>query len=87
MIDIFLANDGKTGRLISGRYVDRLERRDGEWRIALRRSTVDVMLTGDASMLSAQVFKEMGYLKGMRDKRDVSYQRPLTLDETPCERW
>ena len=63
VIGLFLATDGKTGRLISGRYVDRLKRRDGEWRIALRRSTVDVMLTGDASMLSAQVFKEMGYLK------------------------
>ena len=26
-------------------------------------------------------------LKGMRDKRDVSYQRPLTLEETPSDRW
>lgn len=87
VIGLFLDKEGRTGRLISGRYVDRLERRGGEWRIALRRSTVDVMLTGDASMLGAQLFKEMGYLKGMRDERDISYQRPLSLDQTPCERW
>jgi hypothetical protein len=29
----------------------------------------------------------MGFVKGMRDRRDVSYQRPLTLDETPAQRW
>lgn len=86
VIVALLNKDGKTARLISGRYIDRLERRNGEWKIALRRSTVDVLLAGDASILSTPIFKEQGYTKGLRDKRDVSYQRPLSLDETP-ERW
>lgn len=86
-IGLFLDNEGKTGRLIAGRYIDRLERRNGEWKIALRRSTVDVLLVGDASVINAQFFKDMGYLKGMRDKRDASYQRPLTFEETPGDRW
>ena len=33
---------------ISGRYIDRLERRDGQWRIEVRRSTVEVMFSADA---------------------------------------
>ena len=86
-LGLFLHKDGGTARIIAGRYVDRLERRDGAWRIALRRTTVDVMLAGDASMLQSQAFKDMGYVKGMRDKRDVVYQRPLTLEETPADRW
>ena len=44
-----LNNDEKSARLINGRYIDRLERRDGEWKIALRRCTVDLLLSGDAS--------------------------------------
>ncbi|CAN7317915.1 nuclear transport factor 2 family protein [Phenylobacterium sp. LjRoot225] len=86
-VGLFLNPDGQTARLIAGRYADRLERRDGEWRIALRRTTVDVLMTGEATILSTQLFKDLGYVKGMRDKRDVAYQRPLTLDETPADRW
>lgn len=87
VIGLFLDLDGNTGRVLSGRYADRLERRDGVWKIALRRSTLDVVLTGDSSMVNQPWFGEMGYLKGMRDKRDISCQRPLTMDETPSERW
>jgi hypothetical protein len=81
-----LNNDGKSARMISGRYIDRLEKRHGAWKIALRRSTVDLLISGDASILKAPLFSEQGYTKGLRDKRDVSYQRPLNLDVTP-ERW
>jgi SnoaL-like protein len=81
-----LNNDEKSARLISGRYIDRLERRNGAWKIALRRSTVDLLLSGDASILKAPLFIEQGYAKGTRDKRDVSYQRPLDLDAA-AERW
>lgn len=83
---LLLNNDEKGARLISGRYVDRMERRDGAWKIALRRTTVDVLLTGDASILKAPLFVEQGYGKGARDKSDVSYQRPLSLDQA-VERW
>ena len=81
-----LNNDERTARLISGRYIDRLERRKGEWKIALRRSTVDVLISGDASILKAPLFIQQGYTKGLRDKRDVSYGRAVSLEE-PAERW
>lgn len=81
-----LNRDEKSARLISGRYIDRLEKRQGNWKIALRRSTVDLLLSGDASILKAPLFIQQGYTKGLRDPRDVSYQRPLNLDVTP-ERW
>lgn len=77
----------KTARLINGRYIDRLERRDGQWKIALRRSTLDLLVSGDASILASPALREQGYVKGMKDKRDLCYQRPLTLDETPADRW
>jgi hypothetical protein len=82
-----LNQDEKSARLINGRYIDRLERRDGQWKIALRRSTVDLLISGDASILSAPLFKDQGYVKGMQDKRDLCYQRPLSLDTTPADRW
>jgi hypothetical protein len=86
VIGLFLNKDGKSARLIAGRYVDRLERKNGEWKIALRRSTVEVLMTGDATILSSPLFTKLGYLRGTRDANDVSYQRPLTLEKTP-DRW
>ena len=77
----------RSAQFISGRYLDRLERRHGEWRIALRRSTVEVMFTADASVLQSSFFTEKGYVKGTRDRRDLSYERPLALDTAPPERW
>jgi hypothetical protein len=87
VIVALLNPDGATARLINGRYIDRLERRDGGWKIALRRCTVDVLIAGDASILKAPIFKQQGYIRGMRDKRDLCYQRPLSLDDTPADRW
>jgi hypothetical protein len=45
-----------------------------------------VLLSGDASILKSAVFHDQGFAKGLRDERDISYQRPLTLSATP-ERW
>ena len=81
-----LSPDGAMATLLNGRYIDRLERRDGNWKIAVRRSTAEVVLTGDASMLKSPFFKEQGYVKGTRDHRDSSYARPFSL-EAPAERW
>ena len=68
--------DGKTIGAGGGRYLDRLERRDGEWRFALRRLLMD---------WSFQVPRD-GWLGedwdkacGARDHSDASYQRPLQL--------
>jgi hypothetical protein len=93
VIGLFLEKSSDTSRtlgseksrILSGRYIDRLERRDGEWKIALRRATVEVILEGSAAMLRVPAFSERGYLRGSRDKSDLSYQRPLTTEGG--ERW
>ena len=71
--------------VMGGRYLDRLEKRDGTWRIAVRRCTIEFAFTGDASMMQSGAFK--GFLKGKWDESDLSYTRPLGLDSEPAERW
>ncbi len=85
VIGLFLDKGGETSRVLSGRYIDRLERRDGEWRIALRRATVEIVIEGTASVMGSEKFRSSGYVKGSRDKSDIAYQRPLTLNGG--ERW
>jgi hypothetical protein len=87
VIVVLLGGDGRTAQCISGRYLDRLERRDGEWRIVLRRSTVEVMFIADASVLQSSFFKDQGYLVGTRGRDDLSYARPLGLDGPEPARW
>jgi ketosteroid isomerase-like protein len=82
-----LNHDGETARFINGRYIDRLEKRDGVWRIAVRRSTVELMVTGDASGLQSPLFREQGYSRGTRDRSDLSYVRPLAIDTPPPAMW
>jgi hypothetical protein len=86
VIGTMLNKDGMTCRFLNGRYVDRLERRDGVWRIALRRCTVDVVLKGDSSIMQTDLFKHYGMIKGTRDATDLSYDRPLTM-EKDVDRW
>jgi hypothetical protein len=85
VIGLFLNKGMQASRILSGRYIDRLEKRAGEWRIVIRRATVEVILEGTAAMLNSQAFRERGYLKGSRDKSDLSYLRPLGLEGG--ERW
>lgn len=87
VIGTFLNADNATGRILTGRYIDRLERRDGKWGILFRRSTVEVALVADATCITGAGFAKLGYLRGMRDKRDLSYHRPLTMDDGAHERW
>lgn len=87
VIGTFLNKDNATGRILTGRYIDRLERRDGKWGIMFRRSTVEVALEADATFITNEGFAKLGYLKGMRDKRDLSYHRPLTMEDGEHERW
>ena len=60
--------------LSGGRYVDRLERRDGEWRIANRVVVLEWHGAADGGAPDPD-----GPLPGRRDRDDVSYQRPLRV--------
>jgi len=73
-----LSPDATTATVMCGRYLDRLERRDGEWRIAVRRATVELAYSADARLLQSSFFTAQGYVHGTRDRTDLSYQRPLT---------
>lgn len=81
-----LDRDGASTTIIGGRYIDRLERRDGAWRIAVRRCTTDWTIAGDAALLVSKRFKAHEYAKGVQDKSDLSYQLPVQVD-TPAEHW
>jgi SnoaL-like domain len=77
VIGMFLDPGGETSRMLAGRYIDRLERRDGEWKIALRRATLEVVIEGKAVLPNGKGIVGSGYLKGNRDRTDPSYERPL----------
>lgn len=84
VVGTFLSHDGLTCTVAAGRYMDQLEKRHGEWRILWRRSTVETAMQGDASWLHSPPVK--GFLKGTRDRDDLSYQRPYVIGG-PGARW
>lgn len=86
-IVVLIGPDTKSAQFITGRYVDRLERRQGQWRIVVRRSTVEGMFLADARVLQSPFFTEKGYQLGTRDRTDLSYERPLTIDTPAPARW
>lgn len=67
-------------RLGSGRYIERWERRDGEWKILVREYVEDLALLGDTVDLCSN-----GACLGSWDRTDLSYVRPLEL-QTPQQR-
>jgi hypothetical protein len=81
-----LTKDGKGATMMCGRYIDRLERRDGAWRLAVRRATVELAFAADSSLLQSDFFRSQRFVKGASDRSDLSYQRPLSIDTTG-ERW
>ncbi len=60
--------------IVGGRYADRYERRDGEWRIATRVVLLDWQGMADASGMTARKAKRH---QGARDASDPTYERPL----------
>lgn len=86
-IVVLIGVDSKSAQVVTGRYIDRLERRDGQWRIAVRRSTVEGMFIADARVLQSPFFTDKGYLVGTRDTSDLSYERPLSMDVPAPARW
>jgi hypothetical protein len=87
VIVVLIGLDSQSAQFITGRYIDRLERRDDGWRIAVRRSTVEGMFLADARVLQSSYFTDMGYVVGTRDRTDLSYARPLSPDTPAPARW
>jgi hypothetical protein len=85
VIGLFTDKGAQMSRMLAGRYIDRLERRNGKWRITLRRATVEIAMEGKAILPNGKTPPGTGYLKGSRDRSDPSYHRPLTSDGG--ERW
>jgi len=61
-----------------GRYLDRLEKRNGEWRIAHRRMVLDFGHAQEADpWLTDEVRARFNLLEGTRDRADPLYARPV----------
>ena len=67
--------DGKKTTIALGRYIDQLERRNGEWRILTRRCTIEMTADCDAAWVKSAAVK--GFLQGLWSKDDPSYERPI----------
>jgi hypothetical protein len=79
-----LSLDQTNCKIALGRYIDQLERRRGIWKIAVRRTVIDMVCEGDASWLQSAAIA--GFLKGVRSDNDPSYRRPVRPDPAD-ERW
>lgn len=72
-------NRDETNWIAGGRYVDRLERRGGEWKIALRTNVIE--WSGLLPSMDIPYADVAGIdLNGAasRNREDISYRRPLT---------
>jgi hypothetical protein len=61
----------ETVSFVGGRYLDYFERRQGEWRIALRVVVIDLGARADARQIPERIARPS------KDRSDPSYQRPL----------
>lgn len=68
--------DGKTLGAGAARYIDELERRDGEWALSKR---IEVMEFGYELARSDWAGGAWGEVTPRRDRQDLSYQRPLDI--------
>ena len=82
VIFVLRHSDRKTVRIGFGRYIDRLERRDGDWRIALRRLVLDGRMVADGSVFS----NDDMYFHGTWDRSDLSYTRPEGVPQSLKDR-
>lgn len=65
-----------------GRYTDRFERRNAEWRIAARVCIIETVIDAKAADMEAI---ERSFAPFARDRSDLSYQRPLTVTRRSAE--
>lgn len=66
--------------IVGGRYIDRLDRRNGEWRISVREFLPHFQLKSDADPAAFNSYSKAAKSDcalGTWDRRDPSYLRPL----------
>ncbi|MBU6267616.1 MAG: nuclear transport factor 2 family protein [Sphingomonadales bacterium] len=66
--------DGKSTTIAFGRYLDRMEKRDGEWRMLVRKCTIEMSADTDGTWVHSKNVK--GFLKARWDGKDPCYERP-----------
>jgi hypothetical protein len=72
-------NRDETNWVAGGRYIDRLEKRDGVWKIAMRTNAIEWSgMVPTMAIPFADVPDIFGNGAPSRDRSDPSYQRPLT---------
>jgi hypothetical protein len=72
-------NRDDTNWIAGGRYIDRLEKRDGMWRIALRTNVIEWSgMVPTMPLPFSDVTGIHGNGAPTRSEKDPSYQRPLT---------
>ncbi|MBO9604154.1 MAG: nuclear transport factor 2 family protein [Novosphingobium sp.] len=75
VITTLLPKGSDTVTIGGARYVDRFERRAGDWRIAHREAVMDFTFTADNNGIPPRA------MQGLRGPADRSYARPLALTE------
>jgi hypothetical protein len=76
-----MGHGGDALTIAGGRWLDRLERRDGEWKIAARKLVPEWSGTPVIKAVPELSLKlREASVKSRRDRADPSYQRPLTID-------
>ncbi len=71
---------GRENTIVAGRYIDRLDRRDGEWRISVREFVPYFKIKADADPEAFDPYinaTKSACAMGAWDRRDPSYVRPL----------
>lgn len=76
--------NGKTTTIAFGRYLDQLEKRNGEWRMLVRKCTIEMTADADATWVYSKNVR--GFLRARWDGRDPSYERPFVAS-TEGLRW
>jgi ketosteroid isomerase-like protein len=70
--------DGKLATY-GGRYVDRLEKREGQWKIAVRKCVLE-WSGGEGKQTPESIAARATGGKVAKDRSDCSYERPLTVN-------
>jgi hypothetical protein len=75
--------EGAPLSLSGGRYIDRFEKRNGRWAIALRRVVSDWWgQPGESTLTAAGRAVLNAGMHASRDRFGTSYERPLSFDES-----